>query len=105
MRKRFSGTEYEEIKNMMEQIDAEVFEYCFAKYLDKNPRGFLEENYGKNGKIAKPQNWATCYNYSHGRTSMIAGMMSSVNFSPMYKIGVRGSHEQNSTQALRCAAC
>ena len=78
MKKRFSGTQYDEIKTMMEEIDSVVFEYSLAKHFDKNPDGFLKENYGPNGKIATPQSWATCYNYSYPRTSMIAGMELSV---------------------------
>ena len=74
MQKRFSGPEYEEIKNMMEEINVDTFEFCFKRYLDKNPGGFLEVNYGPKGKIATPLDWATCHNYSHPRTSMIAGI-------------------------------
>ena len=57
---------------MMEQMNKEVFEYCWEKYVDKHPGGFMEENYGWQGKIASPLVWATCYNYSTPRTSMVA---------------------------------
>ena len=73
-KKHFSGPEYEEIKNMMEEINLEVFEFSFNRYLAKHPGGFMEVNYGPKGKIATPKEWATCHSYSHPRTSMIAGI-------------------------------
>ena len=65
--------EYKWIADMQRTSNEKVFKWMWDKYVAEHPDGtwFLEQ-YGENGKIAKPVNWANCYNMYHPSTSMVS---------------------------------
>ena len=64
--------QYNYIMNMQKEKNEEIFKWKLNNFSTVFDDDWFLFHYGENGKIAKPHNWARCYNLFHPMTSMVA---------------------------------
>ena len=76
MKRHFSSSDsdqYHEIMNMQRVRREDILENLLKIHARRHGKNsYFQENYGNNGKVAKPRTWAKCYNYTHPGTSMLS---------------------------------
>ena len=61
------------IKEMQKQTDKTTLEHMLKEHAHLyGANSYFQENYGMEGKVAKPENWAKVYSLGGPETSMVA---------------------------------
>ena len=68
-----TGDQYHEVMEMLRERRPIWLDWRLRVHRRRyGPDSYFQENYGYDGKVAKPHQWSNCYNYSHPNTSMAA---------------------------------